>query len=97
MIRMKAEAVVITKPDKNTGLNGANINMNGKVLLADAADKGYKGAGMLSGEVVLCVASGDRETKAAIQERRQEGCLAVEMECASMLAVVLTEVLREME
>lgn len=65
MIRMKAEAVVITKPDKNTGLNGANINMNGKVLLADAADKGYKGAGMLSGEVVLCVASGDRETKAA--------------------------------
>lgn len=28
-----------------------------------------------------------RETKAAIQERRQEGCLAVEMECASMLAV----------
>ena len=65
MIRMKAEAVVITKPDKNTNLNGANINMNGKVLLADVADKGYKGAGMLSGEVVLCVASGDRETKAA--------------------------------
>jgi len=27
-----------------------------------------------------------RETRAAIQERRQEGCLAVEMECASMLA-----------
>ena len=28
-----------------------------------------------------------RETIAAIQERRREGCLAVEMECASMLAV----------
>ena len=28
-----------------------------------------------------------RETLPAIQERRQEGCLAVEMECASMLAV----------
>lgn len=28
-----------------------------------------------------------RETVSAIQERRQEGCLAVEMECASMLAV----------
>lgn len=28
-----------------------------------------------------------RETCSAIQERRQEGCLAVEMECASMLAV----------
>lgn len=28
-----------------------------------------------------------RETTAAIHERRQEGCLAVEMECASMLAV----------
>ncbi len=27
-----------------------------------------------------------RETLSAIQERRQEGCLAVEMECASMLA-----------
>lgn len=27
-----------------------------------------------------------RETLPAIQERRQEGCLAVEMECASMLA-----------
>ena len=28
-----------------------------------------------------------RETLSAIQERRQEGCLTVEMECASMLAV----------
>lgn len=28
-----------------------------------------------------------RETIPSIQERRQEGCLAVEMECASMLAV----------
>lgn len=28
-----------------------------------------------------------RETLSAIEERRQEGCLAVEMECASMLAV----------
>lgn len=28
-----------------------------------------------------------RETKAAINERRQEGCIAVEMECAAMLAV----------
>ncbi len=28
-----------------------------------------------------------RETIPAIEERRQEGCLAVEMECASMLAV----------
>ena len=28
-----------------------------------------------------------RETLSAIQERQQEGCLAVEMECASMLAV----------
>lgn len=28
-----------------------------------------------------------RETKAAIAERRQEGCIAVEMECSSMLAV----------
>ncbi len=28
-----------------------------------------------------------RETLPAIRERRQEGCLAVEMECASMLAV----------
>lgn len=28
-----------------------------------------------------------RETQSAIQERRQEGCLTVEMECASMLAV----------
>lgn len=28
-----------------------------------------------------------RETKAAIDERRQEGCIAVEMECAAMLAV----------
>lgn len=28
-----------------------------------------------------------RETISAIQERRQEGCIAVEMECASMLAV----------
>lgn len=28
-----------------------------------------------------------RETIAAIQERRQEGCFVVEMECASMLAV----------
>lgn len=28
-----------------------------------------------------------RETLSAIRERRQEGCLAVEMECASMLAV----------
>lgn len=28
-----------------------------------------------------------RETLPAIQERRQEGCLTVEMECASMLAV----------
>ena len=27
-----------------------------------------------------------RETISAIQERRQEGCLVVEMECASMLA-----------
>ena len=65
MIRMKTEAVVITKPDKNTNLNGCNINMNGKVLLTEAADKGYKGAGTLSGEIVLAVASGDRETKAA--------------------------------
>ena len=28
-----------------------------------------------------------RETISAIRERRQEGCLVVEMECASMLAV----------
>lgn len=28
-----------------------------------------------------------RETLSAIKERQQEGCLAVEMECASMLAV----------
>lgn len=28
-----------------------------------------------------------RETRTAIKERRQEGCLTVEMECASMLAV----------
>lgn len=28
-----------------------------------------------------------RETRSAIEERRQEGCLTVEMECASMLAV----------
>ena len=28
-----------------------------------------------------------RETLSAIEERRQEGCVAVEMECASMLAV----------
>lgn len=28
-----------------------------------------------------------RETKAAIDERRQEGCIAVEMECAAMFAV----------
>ena len=28
-----------------------------------------------------------RETIPAIQERRREGCLAAEMECASMLAV----------
>lgn len=28
-----------------------------------------------------------RETRAAIEERRNEGCIAVEMECASMLAV----------
>lgn len=28
-----------------------------------------------------------RETISAVRERRQEGCLAVEMECASMLAV----------
>ena len=28
-----------------------------------------------------------RETLSAIEERRQEGCIAVEMECASMLAV----------
>lgn len=65
MIKMKAEAVVITKPDKNLNYNGANINMNGKVLLADVVDKGYKGAGILTGDVVLCTASGNRETKAA--------------------------------
>ncbi len=28
-----------------------------------------------------------RETRSAVLERRQEGCIAVEMECASMLAV----------
>ena len=28
-----------------------------------------------------------RETLSAIQERREDGCLAVEMECASMMAV----------
>lgn len=65
MIKMKAEAVIITKPDANTNLNGTNINMNGKVLLADVIDKGYKGAGILSGDVVLCTAEGNRETKAA--------------------------------
>ena len=67
MIRMKAEAVVITKPDKNTRLNGCNINMNGKVLLTEAADKGYKGAGTLSGEVVLAVASGGALTTQTIR------------------------------
>ena len=65
MIRMKAEAVVISKPDADTNINGSDVNMNGKVILAEVMDKGYKGAGRLSGEVVLCVAEGDREKKVA--------------------------------
>ncbi|MBQ6018733.1 MAG: hypothetical protein IJL26_01010 [Clostridia bacterium] len=65
MIRMKAEAVVISKPGVQNHVNGANVNMNGKVILADVMDKGYKGAGRLNGEVVLCVAEGDREKKVA--------------------------------
>ena len=65
MIRMKAEAVVISKPGVQDHINGANVNMNGKVILADVMDKGYKGAGRLNGEVVLCVAEGDREKKIA--------------------------------
>ena len=65
MIRMKAEAVVISKPGTEDHVNGANVNMNGKVILADVMDKGYKGAGKLNGEVVLCIAEGDREKKVA--------------------------------
>lgn len=65
MTVLKAEAVIITKPNKNTGLNGANFNMNGKILSQEAADKGYKGAGILSGEVVLCAADAPRESGAA--------------------------------
>lgn len=65
MIRMKAEAVVISKPGVQDHVNGANVNMNGKVILADVMDKGYKGAGRLNGEVVLCVAEGDRDKKVA--------------------------------
>lgn len=65
MIRIKSETAVITKTNASNGVNGDNINLNGKVLPAELADKGYKGAGFLNGEFVIAAAAGDAESRAA--------------------------------
>jgi hypothetical protein len=65
LFNIKVEAVAITKAGASNYLNGENFNLNGRVLSAADADKGYKGAGHLSGSFVLGICSGKAETRSA--------------------------------
>lgn len=70
MIRIKSENAVITRADTRTGVNGDNVNLNGRVLEPENADRGYKGAGLLNGEFVLGVSSGDVASRSATVSMR---------------------------
>ncbi|MCL2513180.1 MAG: hypothetical protein FWF08_04685, partial [Oscillospiraceae bacterium] len=65
-ILFKAEAAVITRAGPIHGINGDNLNLNGKVLPPENADRGYKGAGALNDNFILSVCSGDRKSRAAV-------------------------------
>lgn len=60
-----AESVAITKSRLAKGFNGDNLNLNGKVITAEEADKGFKAAGSVKPPFVSVIASGNQKGFAA--------------------------------
>ena len=56
-----AESVAITKSRLTKGFNGDNLNLNGKVISAEEADKGFKAAGSVKPPYISVVASGNQK------------------------------------
>lgn len=71
MIRIRSEVVAITKTNLSDGVNSDNINLNGKVLEPEIADRGYKGAGNFNGDIIIAAAHGDKETRIATVAMRE--------------------------
>ena len=60
-----AESVAITKSRLVKGFNGDNMNLNGRVISLENADKGFKAAGAVKTPYVSVIASGNRKGFAA--------------------------------
>ncbi len=60
-----AESVAITKSRLIKGFNGDNFNLNGKVITAEEADKGFKAAGSVKPPYFSVIASGNQKGFAA--------------------------------
>lgn len=56
-----AESVAITKSRLAKGFNGDNLNLNGKVITAEEADKGFKAAGSVKPPYISVIASGNQK------------------------------------
>lgn len=56
-----AESVAITKSRLAKGFNGDNLNLNGRVITAQEADKGFKAAGSVKPPFTSVMASGNQK------------------------------------
>ncbi len=76
MSNVITELAVITSKAKGAANNKDSVNMNGRVLTLQEADKGYKGAGSFNAPCVLALASSVRDgysaaALTALNERMQ--------------------------
>lgn len=60
-----AESVAITKSRLTKGFNGDNLNLNGRTVSAEDADRGFKAAGAIKPPYVAVIASGNQKGFAA--------------------------------
>ncbi len=65
MAVIQVESVAITKSRLAKGFNGDNLNLGGKVVSAEEADRGFKAAGNIKPPYVAVVASGNQKGFAA--------------------------------
>lgn len=59
------ESVAITKSRLTKGFNGDNLNLNGRTISAEDADKGFKAAGAVKPPYISVMASGNQKGFAA--------------------------------
>ena len=56
---MKIEAAAVTQQRPSAEFNNDSVNINGKVFSREIIKNGYKGSGVVSGDVYFALASSD--------------------------------------